>query len=126
MTAEVRPRLLECNYCGSSIYFDDQHVSRKTGKKYPLDPDTGERHRCQEYYDAVKEKIAEQVKKQYQAYWQRSKENAESSKKERFIRRKGKIITMKQKSKDDAISVNENAGDDKPVIEYRPPDIQDW
>jgi hypothetical protein len=126
MTAEVRTRLLECNYCGKPICFDDKHVSKKTGKKYPLDPDTGKRHQCQEYYDAMQEKMAEQVKQEYAAYRQRSKENIESSKKERAIRRKGRVISVKQKSKDKAISVNENSGEDKPIIEYRPPDIPDW
>jgi hypothetical protein len=126
MTAEVHQRELHCNYCGASIYFDDNRVSRKTGKKYPMDPGTGARHQCQEFYDAVKEKIAEQVKKEYAAYRQHSKENAERSKKERFIHRKAKIRTVVQKPKDHAISVNENSGEDIPIIEYRPPDFREW
>jgi hypothetical protein len=126
MTAEVHPRELHCNYCGNPIYFDDKRVSRKTGKKYPLEPETSARHQCQEYYDAMKEQVAEQVKKEYAAYRQRSRENVERSKKERFIRRKDKRITITHKSDPYAISVNENAGEDKPIIEYRPPDYREW
>lgn len=126
MTVENHPRELHCNYCGASIYFDDKRVSRKTGKKYPLEPETGARHQCQEYYDAMKEQMAEEVKKEYATYRQRSKENVERFKRERFSQRKDKRRTVEQKSDHYAISVNENSGEDKPITEYRPPDYREW
>jgi hypothetical protein len=37
---------LQCRRCGQAIKFDDRHVSQKTGKKIPLDAQTGQRHDC--------------------------------------------------------------------------------
>jgi hypothetical protein len=126
MTAEVHQRELHCQYCGEAICFDDKRVSRKTGKKFPLEPDTGARHQCQEYYHTKKEEMAEQVKNEYTAYRQRSKDNTERFKHERFVLRKGKVRTVRHKSKDQVISINENSGEDRPIIEYRPPDFREW
>ena len=38
--------LYKCRQCGADIYFDDVHVSAKTGKKIPLDPYNEEPHKC--------------------------------------------------------------------------------
>lgn len=35
-----------CNRCGAGIYFDDEYVSPKTGKKIPLDHATDKPHDC--------------------------------------------------------------------------------
>jgi hypothetical protein len=37
---------LACKTCGGPIKFDDKHVSQRTGKKVPLDVETGERYDC--------------------------------------------------------------------------------
>ena len=35
-----------CKLCAKPIKFDDKHVSSKTGRKIPLDPDTDKPHDC--------------------------------------------------------------------------------
>jgi hypothetical protein len=35
-----------CRQCQNPIKFDDKHVSQRTGKKIPLDIETGEPHDC--------------------------------------------------------------------------------
>ena len=37
---------LSCRQCGKPITFDNKHISQRTGKKIPLDVDTGEPHDC--------------------------------------------------------------------------------
>ena len=37
---------LACRLCGQAIKFDDKHVSQRTGKRIPLDVETGEPHDC--------------------------------------------------------------------------------
>ena len=37
---------VQCKRCQHPIKFDDRHVSQKTGKKIPLDAQTGQRHDC--------------------------------------------------------------------------------
>ena len=37
---------LSCRQCGQLITFDNKHISQRTGKKIPLDPDTNEPHDC--------------------------------------------------------------------------------
>jgi hypothetical protein len=37
---------ISCRQCGQAIKFDDKHVSQRTGKKIPLDPNTNEPHDC--------------------------------------------------------------------------------
>src|ERR687883_1881980 len=37
---------LQCKRCQNPIKFDDRHISQKTGKKIPLDAQTGQRHDC--------------------------------------------------------------------------------
>ena len=37
---------LLCRRCQNPIKFDDKRVSQKTGKKIPLDAETGQRHDC--------------------------------------------------------------------------------
>lgn len=117
---------LPCKYCGDPIYFDDNRFSRRTGAKYPLEPETGARHQCQEYYDAKERQRDEQVKREYREYRQRSKENLERFNHERRILRKGKKRTDEHKSNDSRISINENSDEKKPLIEYRPPDFNEW
>lgn len=41
--------IVQCNQCGEDITFDKYHVSDKSGKKIPLDPDTYEPHDCVEF-----------------------------------------------------------------------------
>jgi hypothetical protein len=35
-----------CKWCDAEITFDDEHLSEKTGKKIPLDPETDKPHDC--------------------------------------------------------------------------------
>jgi hypothetical protein len=35
-----------CRQCNQPITFDDKHISQRTGKKIPLDPETNESHDC--------------------------------------------------------------------------------
>jgi len=126
MTTEQYQRKLECNYCGTDIFFDDKIVSSKTGKKFPLDCETGERHRCQAYYDAMEKLRDEKIKKEQEAYRQRSKENIEHFKRERPLLRKDKKRSEKAKTNGAAISVNEEQDNEKLLIEYRPPDFREW
>jgi hypothetical protein len=37
---------LSCRLCGQPITFDNKHVSQRTGKKIPLDPESNEPHDC--------------------------------------------------------------------------------
>ena len=37
---------LSCRLCGIPIKFDDKHISKRTGKKIPLDVDTQEPQDC--------------------------------------------------------------------------------
>ena len=37
---------LQCRQCGQPITFDNKHISQRTGKKIPLDPETNEPHDC--------------------------------------------------------------------------------
>ena len=62
---------LRCQYCNEVIFFDDKFVSKKTRKKYPMDPETGERHRCQQFYDAMKIAEDEKIRKESEAFRQR-------------------------------------------------------
>jgi len=48
----LRNKLTNCKHCQQELTFDDQHVSRKSGKKIPLDAQSGEPHRCEESLDA--------------------------------------------------------------------------
>jgi hypothetical protein len=45
-------KMLTCKFCDESIIFDDYHVSQKSGKKIPLDPDNYKPHRCEESLNA--------------------------------------------------------------------------
>lgn len=91
-----------------------------------MEPETGARHQCQEYYDAVKKAIEEQRQKESIAWKHRLKENQEQSRHKQRIRRKGKTRIDKQKSDDSTISINENSGNERLLIEYRPPDFKEW
>ncbi len=126
MTTEQYQRKLKCQYCGADIFFDDKIVSPKTGKKFPLDCDTGDRHRCQEYFDAMERLRDEKIKREHEAYRRRSKENIEQFKRERPLLRKDKIRSDKAKTGGSAISVNEEPDSEKLLIEYRPPDFREW
>lgn len=46
--------MLNCKYCSQELTFDDNHVSKKTNKKIPLDIISGEPHRCQEGLQAYR------------------------------------------------------------------------
>jgi hypothetical protein len=35
-----------CKQCNQPITFDNKHISQRTGKKIPLDPNTNEPHDC--------------------------------------------------------------------------------
>jgi hypothetical protein len=35
-----------CRQCNQPIAFDNKHISQRTGKKIPLDPETNEPHDC--------------------------------------------------------------------------------
>jgi hypothetical protein len=41
-----RTFIIQCKQCNQSITFDDKHISLRTGKKIPLDVNTGQRHDC--------------------------------------------------------------------------------
>jgi hypothetical protein len=38
--------LSSCRLCGKPVKFSDKHVSQRTGRKIPLDIETGEPHDC--------------------------------------------------------------------------------
>ena len=40
--------MYNCKYCDAELTFDSEYVSERTGKKIPLDVDTGEPHDCPE------------------------------------------------------------------------------
>ena len=40
--------MYNCQYCDAELTFDSEYVSERTGKKIPLDLDTGEPHDCPE------------------------------------------------------------------------------
>ena len=40
----MNKNLFKCRQCGGDIYFDNLHVSEKTGKKIPLNPETEKHH----------------------------------------------------------------------------------
>ena len=85
----------------------------------------GGRHRCQAYYDAMEKLRDEKIKKEQEAYRQRSKENIEHFKRERPLLRKDKKRSEKAKTNGTAISVNEEQDNEKLLIEYRPHDFRE-
>ena len=117
---------LRCQYCNEVIFFDDKFVSKKTGKKYPMDPETGERHRCQQFYDAMKIAEDEKIRKESEAFRQRLKDNAEKSKRERTVRRRAKMRTEEYKAHGSPIDVKDETNTEEPVIERRPPAESYW
>ena len=44
-SGRIRLKVTRCKYCSESIDFDDEHIGH-SGKKIPLDIDTGEPHYC--------------------------------------------------------------------------------
>lgn len=42
----VKMSSLTCRLCQQLITFDNKHISQRTGKKIPLDPNTNEPHDC--------------------------------------------------------------------------------
>ncbi|MGA9845137.1 MAG: hypothetical protein WBQ25_22765 [Nitrososphaeraceae archaeon] len=44
--------MLNCKFCQQELTFDDEHVSPKSRKKIPLNPDTMSPHRCEESLNA--------------------------------------------------------------------------
>ena len=44
--------MLTCKFCEQSITIDYEHISQKSGKKIPLDPNSKEPHHCEKSFNA--------------------------------------------------------------------------
>jgi hypothetical protein len=53
-----------CRLCQQLIKFDDNHISRRTGKKIPLDPGTDEPHDCPVRRDQPQQQLQGQQQSQ--------------------------------------------------------------
>ena len=56
---------LTCRLCNQPITFDNKHISQKTGKKIPLDPDTNEPHDCPVRRDQPQQQQSQQMQRRY-------------------------------------------------------------
>jgi hypothetical protein len=65
---------LACRQCGQPITFDNKHISQKTGKKIPLDPDTNEPHDCPVRRDQPQIHQGQQPQQQQRRYLQCNKD----------------------------------------------------
>jgi hypothetical protein len=57
---------LACRQCGQPITFDNKHISQRTGKKIPLDPDTNEPHDCPVRRDQPQQQLKQGLPQQLQ------------------------------------------------------------
>jgi len=64
---------LVCRQCGNPIAFDNKHVSKRTGKKIPLDVETNEPHDCPVRRDQPQQQQTQQQQPQQMRYLQCNK-----------------------------------------------------
>jgi hypothetical protein len=60
---------LSCRQCGQPITFDNKHVSQRTGKKIPLDPETNEPHDCPVRRDQPQQQSKQGLPQQQQRHY---------------------------------------------------------
>lgn len=123
---EGHDKKLHCRYCNTIIYFDDNRISQRTGKKYLIEVQTGAIHRCTKYIKAMKKQS------QARTEWQIQRRNKCDDVKHpiKFLPRTRKRTTGddEEKPKYPIVTMNENLGDEveRPLTNYRPPDIKEW